>query len=101
MNSMLVEDDRAEAVPINDLTARLSSAVTRPTDRDLSACFEKTLEDIVTILDADRGTLVEFSRNTSTIETTHTWARPGVAPFRLSMDQRRLQWLLGRCGPDE
>src|SRR4051794_24511359 len=97
MDSTQVEEDRPDALQLHRLAARLSSALSRPLDRNPSACFEETLREIVTIMEADRSTLVELSPNTSTIETIHTWARPGVPPFRASVDRRQLEWLLGRC----
>jgi transcriptional regulator with GAF, ATPase, and Fis domain len=98
---MQVEDDRANGVQLHGLIARLSSVLSRPLDRDLSAHLEETLREIVTILDADRSTLVEFSRDTSTIETVHTWARPGIPIFRPSVDRRQIEWLLVRCRAGE
>jgi transcriptional regulator with GAF, ATPase, and Fis domain len=81
---------------ITDISSRFGHL---PAD-DLPGAIAGTLQHIVEVLEVDRSTVFEFSEDGSTIEATHFWARPGVAPMRHD-DAAALDWYLGRLRQGE
>jgi formate hydrogenlyase transcriptional activator len=67
---------------------------------ELPGAIAGTLQHIVEMLEVDRSTVFEFSEGGGTIEATHFWAKPGVAPMRHE-DAAALDWYIRRLRQGE
>jgi formate hydrogenlyase transcriptional activator len=77
------------------LTADISSRFSYIAIDELPGAIESALRQLVETLDVDRSTVFELVENGDVVKMLHFWARPGVAPMRVS-DVGALSWYLAR-----
>jgi transcriptional regulator with GAF, ATPase, and Fis domain len=73
----------ATVARVDALAGRLSSTFIRLSGGEIGTAVEDALREIAGILDAERATLVEYAAESSTVLSTHTWARSGIGPYEL------------------
>jgi transcriptional regulator with GAF, ATPase, and Fis domain len=80
----LADADVAER--LDRLAGELSSTLIQLSAEAIDATFRDTLRRIVETLNVDRATFHEFDEEAATVETLHTWARPGIEQFSAERD---------------
>jgi transcriptional regulator with GAF, ATPase, and Fis domain len=73
--------------------ADVSTRFTGIAAAEVDAEIERTLRDLVELLDTDRATFAEFAEDGQSLRPTHSWARPPVRPFTTPMIRTEIPWL--------
>jgi formate hydrogenlyase transcriptional activator len=89
MIDTLEERLRFEAL-LSDLSARFINLPAEQVDQEIEAGLQRLVE----FLDLDRSTLGQLGNDGNTMVVTHSWAKPGFAPFPKVNTREQLPWVL-------
>ncbi len=79
---------------LSELSAVFSGLPALEIDHEIT----RGLRRIVDFLEVDRGTLVKFSDDKLSAQTTHSWAADGVAPAPAAVPLDQIPWTAARLG---
>jgi formate hydrogenlyase transcriptional activator len=85
-----IEDRLRFESMLADLSARFINLPPEQVDQEIEAGLRRFVE----FLNLDRSTLGQLADDGSTMVVTHSWARPGFAPFPKVNTPEQLPWLL-------